>query len=256
MPENEEHVCALGMVDPVYISEMDEPACASEVDDRACLPETDGRACAPRKRMSLLVHWGRMSLLARRKQMSLLARRRRINTLAHMRSKDAIPEMDEHAVVSEKDEPVCASETDERACALEAEELACTPETEECTCVPEAEAVTRACKGGIDAYFLRHMSQYIGATVTIYTAGGGKSGCGMTGVLIECGGSYVRLLIKPASAPERAQRFCRACPFYPVCRARMAARKPQGGSAGVMADISVAHITTFVHSAVCGEKLL
>jgi EamA domain-containing membrane protein RarD len=75
----------------------------------------------------------------------------------------------------------------------------------------------------------------------------------MTGVLVVCGGSYVRLLTQVASVPAMPCGLCRGCPLYPVCRSRTAAQKPQGVSIGVMADIPIAQIVLFIHSALRGD---
>lgn len=124
------------------------------------------------------------------------------------------------------------------------------PDTEERVYAEKMKAADSACEGGVNAAFLRHMSQYIGTTVTVYLAGGGDSGSGMTGVLVECGDGYVRLLTKPASAPEKPRGMCGACPFYGMCRARGAERGQRTAGAAAMVDIPAARIVMFVHSAV------
>lgn len=218
MPENEECGCKPEVEEGATIPETEERVYMPEMDESACMPEIDACVC----------------ISAADAQMCVL-------------------EMDERVCVCETQECGCKPETDERACMTGTNEPVYRSETEERGCEREQKAEICLGLSGIDADFLRHMSGYIGATVTIYTAGGGESGCGMTGVLIQCGDSFVRLLTQPASAPERPQGLCRTCPFYAVCSARKT-QKPQCISVGAMVDIPVARITTFVHSAVCGDN--
>ena len=91
----------------------------------------------------------------------------------------------------------------------------------------EQSGVIEAADTDINAVFLKHMSGYTGATVTIYTAGAGPSGEGMTGVLLRCGKGYVQLLTQMASVPGKRPAM-----------------------AGAIADIPVEQIVVFVHSAV------
>lgn len=219
MPENGERGRKPESEEGATIPETDEPVCTPETDAGACMLEIDQCVC----------------ISAADAQMCVL-------------------EMDERVCVCETQECGCALETDERACMMETNEPVYISETEERGCEPEQKAEICSALSGIDADFLRHMSGYIGATVTIYTAGGGESGCGVTGVLIQCGDSFVQLLTQPASAPERPQGLCRTCPFYAVCSKRKM-QKPQNVSVGAMVDIPVARITIFVHSAVCGDNI-
>jgi hypothetical protein len=98
------------------------------------------------------------------------------------------------------------------------------------------------------------MGAYTGTTVTVYTGSGGNSGCGMTGVLIGCGGGFIRLLVQAASTPRRGSR-CHTCPLLPLCPAGRAAGRcmPNPAAPGTIAEIPAKSIVAFAHSAVRGE---
>ncbi|MGI6086310.1 MAG: hypothetical protein ACOYIF_12940 [Acetivibrionales bacterium] len=49
--------------------------------------------------------------------------------------------------------------------------------------------------------FARHLQRYKGKIVTIFTTGGGLSGLGFTGVVLDVNDAYVRLIAKPGPAP-------------------------------------------------------
>ena len=218
--------------EPVYIPDVG-CGCAPEAEERGCVPETEAPACTAKAEECGCVP--------------------RIEECVDTPNADApvyIPEAEQHAIAVEMKEQCCELETEERADIPVVENPVYIHETTECISGPGKEASTCVGVSGIDADFLRHMSRYIGATVTIYTAGGGEGGCGVTGVLVFCGDSYVRLLTQPATAPEKPQGMCRTCPFYAVCNARKATQKPKPASVGAMADIPVAQIVVFVHSAV------
>ena len=48
----------------------------------------------------------------------------------------------------------------------------------------------------------RHLCDFVGKTVTIFTTSGGPSGCGFTGVILSVNCNFVRLLTRMGSAPE------------------------------------------------------
>lgn len=50
--------------------------------------------------------------------------------------------------------------------------------------------------------FSQHLVNLIGKTVTIFTASGGKSSHGFTGVLLTVNESYVRIITKIGPAPD------------------------------------------------------
>lgn len=222
------------------------------------MPETKARVLG-RKRKNAFAH---------RPQIDTPVRGKRRILLAHPNRKRLFVSQKRRIWVPVKDKPECLPEAgrvgapvpvecvcrDKDECVYIAEpvEPVGLPREVGCLCAPDDETAPHRGIRPIDADFLRHMSQYIGMTVTVYTASGGESGCGVTGILIVCADSYVRLLTQPASAPERPQGLCRTCPFYAVCSARKTQR-PQGACLGAMVDIPVEHITIFVHSAVYGD---
>lgn len=61
-----------------------------------------------------------------------------------------------------------------------------------------------------------NLCKYIGQTVTIFTASGGVSGCGFTGVLMSATDCYVRLLTCIGSAPSCPVGSA-CCPGVPTC---------------------------------------
>lgn len=48
----------------------------------------------------------------------------------------------------------------------------------------------------------RHICKFVGKTVTIFTASGGVSGCGFTGVVLSVNQCFVRLITEQGSAPS------------------------------------------------------
>jgi len=96
----------------------------------------------------------------------------------------------------------------------------------------------------IDTMFSKHMSEYIGQTVTVYTTSAGIAGCGLTGVLLECTNTHLRLVTKIGAAPEKPKRkACLKCPYYKSCL--KAAEKLQG--VGSIAEIPLKSLVIFVH---------
>ncbi|MDR2650378.1 MAG: hypothetical protein LBB94_11785, partial [Clostridiales bacterium] len=59
------------------------------------------------------------------------------------------------------------------------------------------------------SYRLEGMQRYVGQTVTIFTASGGLSGNGFTGVLIRADDYYIHLLTSIGAPP--------ACPLGSAC---------------------------------------
>lgn len=58
--------------------------------------------------------------------------------------------------------------------------------------------------------FVRHLSRFIGETVTIFTTSGGASGCGFTGVILSINCEFVRLVTRQGTAPANplAENIC------------------------------------------------
>ncbi|MBH1939394.1 hypothetical protein I5677_00640 [Mobilitalea sibirica] len=48
---------------------------------------------------------------------------------------------------------------------------------------------------------VRHLYEFIGQTVTIFTTSGGPSGCGFTGVILAVNCNYVRLVTQQGTPP-------------------------------------------------------
>jgi len=100
-------------------------------------------------------------------------------------------------------------------------------------------------KENIDTMFSKHMSEYIGQTVTVYTTSAGAAGCGLTGVLLECTNTHLRLVTQIGPAPGKPKRrACRKCPYYTSC---MNAGKMLQG-VGSIAEIPLKSLVIFVHN--------
>lgn len=58
--------------------------------------------------------------------------------------------------------------------------------------------------------FLRHIREFVGETVTIFTTSGGASGCGFTGIILSVDSGFVRLVIEQGMAPTNplAENIC------------------------------------------------
>ena len=58
--------------------------------------------------------------------------------------------------------------------------------------------------------FVRHICEFVGETVTIFTTSGGASGCGFTGVIISANSCFVRLVTEQGIAPTNplAENIC------------------------------------------------
>lgn len=64
--------------------------------------------------------------------------------------------------------------------------------------------------GGRETSLTRHISRFIGETVTIFTTSGGASGCGFTGVVLSVNNCFVRLVTEQGIAPSNplAENIC------------------------------------------------
>jgi hypothetical protein len=64
--------------------------------------------------------------------------------------------------------------------------------------------------GNQDTSLARHISRFIGETVTIFTTSGGASGCGFTGVVLTVNQCFVRLVTEQGIAPTNplAENIC------------------------------------------------
>jgi hypothetical protein len=86
------------------------------------------------------------------------------------------------------------------------------------------------------------MYRYIGHTVTIFTASGGLSGSGFTGVLIDVDSRCVSLLVSFGAAP--------ACPLGSACGRLDIAEQQSGHPFGAICEIPISAIVCFTHNAI------
>jgi hypothetical protein len=108
--------------------------------------------------------------------------------------------------------------------------------------------------------FVRHIREFVGETVTIFTTSGGASGCGFTGVILSVNQCFVRLVSEQGTPPSNplAENIC------PDINNGGDMRGPGGvgimsrdhrnhnnmRSVGSVVDIPVDRIAAFVHNAV------
>ena len=126
----------------------------------------------------------------------------------------------------------------------------------------------RDCFAGPD--FGQTLRNYVGETVTIFTASGGQSGAGFTGVVLSANESFVRLITRIGPPPACA--LGNACTGFNVgtsanpCSNNRGSRYGNGLGAGAVnaggwgglpvwsvgsvADIPVRNIVSFVHNSV------
>jgi hypothetical protein len=97
--------------------------------------------------------------------------------------------------------------------------------------------------------FAKHLQRYIGETITIFTIGGGLSGLGFTGVVLDVNGSYIRLMAKPGPAPS--------CPRTLDCNSDFYEHKPRNilyqapvPLVGAEVFIPISKIASVIHSTV------
>lgn len=103
---------------------------------------------------------------------------------------------------------------------------------------------------------VRHLCQFIGDTVTIFTTSGGISGAGFTGVILSVNHRFVRLLTRMGEAP--------ASPFpaesgavpglsgFPLAESESLLGKHHDNHnrLGSVCDIPIDRIVAFCHNAV------
>lgn len=108
--------------------------------------------------------------------------------------------------------------------------------------------------------FIRHLTEYIGETVICFTASGGISGSGFTGVLAAVNADYIRLVTQQSTSPT--------CPFnHSPCNdlgsnntngdydnfntsGRNCRRNNSNYNVGSVCDIPISQICAFCHNAV------
>ncbi|NLK99466.1 MAG: hypothetical protein GX271_02260 [Clostridiales bacterium] len=67
--------------------------------------------------------------------------------------------------------------------------------------------------GSCNISLARHICEFVGKSVTIFTTSGGVSGCGFTGVVLSVNACFVRLITDQGSPPSNpiADNICRDC---------------------------------------------
>jgi hypothetical protein len=120
------------------------------------------------------------------------------------------------------------------------------------------------CNGNGDnnTSLVRHIREFIGETVTIFTTSGGASGCGFTGVILSVNRCFVRLVTDQGLAPSNplAENICgemdnghegRGCGDGGIgSYERKGNRNGNGRIVGSVCDIPVDRIAAFCHNAV------
>lgn len=114
--------------------------------------------------------------------------------------------------------------------------------------------------GSCNINLARHICEFIGETVTIFTSSGGVSGCGFTGVVLSVNACFVRLITEQGSAPSSpiAENICgdfegksRNLGFDTVGGAGMSGhRREERRRLGSICDIPIENIAAFCHNTV------
>lgn len=92
--------------------------------------------------------------------------------------------------------------------------------------------------------FTAHISNYIGETVTIFVNGGGTSGFGFTGVLLDVNNIFLRLIVRFGSPPVLPFESLNSLNCYPARNIH----KDYWIRMGSIACIPLSCITAFVHN--------
>ncbi len=101
--------------------------------------------------------------------------------------------------------------------------------------------------------FVCHIRRFIGETVTVFTASGGISGSGFTGVILAVNCDFVRLVTDQGSAPTSPIE-----PIYDECdcngnynnSGNYERERRHCYNVGSVTDIPIDKIVAFVHNAV------
>ena len=100
-----------------------------------------------------------------------------------------------------------------------------------------------------------NLCHFIGETVTIFTASGGASGCGFSGVLLSVNPCFIRLMTRQGTPPANpiSESFCGAFPGT----LGSGPKGPNGiqdmmtsFTVGSVCDIPIEKIVSFCHNAV------
>lgn len=112
--------------------------------------------------------------------------------------------------------------------------------------------------GSSNVNLARHIYDFIGKTVTIFTTSGGVSGCGFTGVVLSVNADFVRLITDQGSAPSSplSESVCsdldsksRNLPFDGI-GGLGGNRKDDRRRFGSICDIPIANIAAFCHNTI------
>lgn len=92
-----------------------------------------------------------------------------------------------------------------------------------------------------DETFTQSLLKYIGQTITIYITGGGDSGSGFTGVLLDVKKDYIKILSKAMSPPAISLgSLCEAETIKENCEDPL----------GIVTNIPIDKIAAFVHNVI------
>lgn len=118
------------------------------------------------------------------------------------------------------------------------------------------------CNGNENSSLSRHICEFVGETVTIFTTSGGASGCGFTGVILSVNQCFVRLVTDQGLAPSNplAENICGEFEDGP-CRGDRGGGDNGGMGSngrrykhirtlGSVCDIPIDRIAAFCHNAV------
>ncbi|TAH64330.1 MAG: hypothetical protein EWM47_12870 [Anaerolineaceae bacterium] len=114
--------------------------------------------------------------------------------------------------------------------------------------------------GSCNLSLARHICEFIGETVTIFTTSGGASGCGFTGVVLSVNACFVRLITEQGTAPSNplAENICgdfdskgRGGGYDAMGSVGMGGhRRDDHRRFGSVCDIPIENIAAFCHNAV------
>lgn len=113
--------------------------------------------------------------------------------------------------------------------------------------------------GSCNLSLARHICEFVGEVVTIFTTSGGVSGCGFTGVVLSVNACFVRLITEQGSPPSSpiAENICgdcdgksRALGFDNVGAGMSGHRRDDHRKFGSICDIPLENIAAFCHNTV------
>ena len=118
--------------------------------------------------------------------------------------------------------------------------------------------------GSQGSSLIRHINEFVGETVTIFTTSGGASGCGFTGVILSLNSCFVRLVTDLGVGPSNplAENICGDMDNGNGPRSGSGNsgnsgrgncngnRNPSNRAVGSVVDIPIDRIAAFCHNAV------